>query len=114
MAKAVRNEIENFSVGKCYFADGTVEGIRYLEHYSGSVITFSTDSGRYMYRNYGMETDIERTLCDELGLVKILVPVHTFEKIDWDPFRGPIHTIANIERIEIKKSIIDFYNEHKE
>lgn len=114
MAKEVRNEIENFSIGKCHFKDGTIESITYLEHYSESVITFHTDSGRYMYRNYGLEPDIERTLDTKRGLIQMVAQAHTFEKIDWDPFRGPIHTIANIERVEIKKSIIDFYNEHKE
>jgi hypothetical protein len=105
--------IDNLSIGKCYFHDGTVEGIKYLEQYSESVITFHTNSGRYMYRNYGMEPDIERILDDERGLIRMAVPVHTFEKIDWDPLRGYFSTCANIERIEIYKSIINFYNEHK-
>ena len=107
-------ELSDFSIGKCYFNDGSVEDIRYLEHYSESVITFHTDSGRYMYATYGIGPDIETTLADKYASIRISRSDYIFEKHDYDPFIGPIVSPANIDHIEILKSIIDFYNEHRD
>ena len=106
MAKEVRNEIENFPIGKCYFKDGTIESITYLEHYSESAITFHTDSGRYTYCDYGLGPNMERTLDTKQGLIYMKPQTHTFEKISWGPFRGPSYECAYIDRVEIKKTAI--------
>lgn len=101
-------------IGVAYFGDGHMEAITVVDYLSDTYVKFVAESGTYVYRKYGIESEPVEVKNAGDGVHRLLIPQHAFEKHDYDPLIGLQVYTADIDRIEISKAFIDYYTQlHK-